>query len=60
MARKLKKGTIAGASSQLVVAVDPLLPSFEGHPFFEEKAAKAKAILKKTGLPKKLSKKSRS
>lgn len=59
MAGKRKKTTIATAGNQPQIMIDPSLPSFEGHPFFEEKAAKAKAILKKAGLPK-LSKKPRS
>jgi hypothetical protein len=51
-----KRNTSAG---QPQITVDPALSSFEGHPFFEEKAANAKALLDKVGLPKELSKKRR-
>ena len=60
MSKKSKKEALAGISTQPLITVDPSLPSFEGHPFFEKKAAKAKILLKKTGLPKQLSKKARS
>ncbi|HEY4831298.1 MAG TPA: hypothetical protein VIH61_01885 [Waddliaceae bacterium] len=54
MTKKSKKEIHIGVGTQPLIAVDPLLPSFEGHPFFEKKAARAKALLKKTGLPKQL------
>ncbi|HEY4288066.1 MAG TPA: hypothetical protein VGN00_13265 [Puia sp.] len=57
MATRSKKQSHSNASTQQLITVDPLLPTFEGHPFFENKAAKAKALLQKTGLPKQLSKK---
>ena len=57
---RILKEALAGISTQPLITVDPSLPSFEGHPFFEKKAAKAKILLKKTGLPKQLSKKARS
>jgi hypothetical protein len=57
MPKKPKKEVLIGVSIQPLISVDPLLPSFEGHPFFEKKAAKAKTLLKKTGLPQQLSKK---
>jgi hypothetical protein len=60
MAGKSKKESQPKASTQQLITVDPLLPAFEGHPFFENKAARAKALLKKTGLPKQLSKKAHS
>lgn len=52
MAGKRKKTALAAVDNQSLIIIDPSLPSFEGHPFFEDKAAKAKAILKKAGLPK--------
>jgi hypothetical protein len=57
MARKSKKDARVEVGTQPLITVDPLLPSFEGHPFFEKKAARAKALLKKTGLPNQLTKK---
>jgi hypothetical protein len=60
MSRKSKKEVLVGVGIQPLITVDPSLPSFEGHPFFEKKAAKAKALLKKTGLPKQLTKKAHS
>ena len=60
MAGKSKKQSKPKTGSQELITVDPLLPAFEGHPFFENKAARAKALLKKTGLPKELSKKAHS
>jgi hypothetical protein len=62
MARKSKKEMLLGigVGTQPLITVDPSLPSFEGHPFFEKKAARAKALLKKTGLPKQLAKKTNS
>jgi hypothetical protein len=44
---------------QPIISVDPTLPSFEDHPFFVKKAAKAKARLDKVGLPKELRDKGR-
>ncbi|MHA4808973.1 hypothetical protein ACX0G9_12745 [Flavitalea flava] len=60
MATKAKKEVQVGTGTQPLVTVDPSLPSFEGHPFFEKKAAKAKELLKKTGLPEQLTKKAHS
>lgn len=56
MAKKAKHSVIP---AEPLINVDPTLPSFEGHPYFEKKAAKAKARLGKVGLPKQLSKRSR-
>jgi hypothetical protein len=57
MNRKPKKAVNVGISTQPLINVDPNLSSFDGHPFFEKKAAKAKATLKRVGLPKELSRK---
>jgi hypothetical protein len=57
MARKPKK---AGIGTQPLINVDPTLSSFDGHPYFEKKTAKAKDLLKKVGLPKQFSEKSKS
>ena len=54
-----KKEKRAVYASQPLISVDPTLPSFEDHPFFAKKAAKAKARLDKVGLPKQLQKKRR-
>jgi hypothetical protein len=56
MAKTKIKGALVGGTKQ-VIAVDPSLQSFDGHLFFEKKAADAKAFLKKVGLPKQLTKK---
>jgi hypothetical protein len=60
MVKKSKKVSTTLPGSRTLITVDPSLPSFEGHPFFEEKAARAKALLKKSGLPKQFSKKAHS
>ena len=60
MAQKSKKGTFVGVGTKPLITVDPALPSFDNHPFFEKKAAAAKALLKKVGLPKQLVQKSNS
>jgi hypothetical protein len=54
MPRKLKKETSKGIGTKHVVTVDPSLPSFDGHPYFEKKAEAAKKLLAKVGLPKEL------
>jgi hypothetical protein len=60
MGQKSKKEILAGVGTKPLITVDPSLPSFEGHPFFEKKAAVAKALLKKVGLPKQFAQKFRS
>jgi hypothetical protein len=59
MAGNTKKTKKARVGSQPLITVDPSIPSFEGHTFFEKKAATAKALLKKVGLPKQLEAKSK-
>jgi len=54
MARKEKKGTSNGIGTKPLITVDPSLPSFDGHQYFEKKATAAKKLLKKVGLPKEL------
>jgi len=56
MVRKFKKATSKGIGTKPLITVDPSLPSFEGHPYFEEKAEAARKLLKKVGLPKELTK----
>ena len=60
MAKKSKKQKQHIHTAQPLISVDPALPSFEGHPYFEEKAAKSKALLDKVGLPKEPRGKNRS
>lgn len=60
MIRKPKKGVNKGISAQPLIAVDPLLHLFDGHSFFEKKAAKARELLEKVGIPKQFFKKSYS
>jgi hypothetical protein len=48
-----KKKTVLVSGSQLI-AVNPSLPEFDNHPFFEKKVKTAKSILAKVGLPKSL------
>ena len=60
MAGNAKKSNKIHVGSQPLITVDPAIPSFEGHPFFAKKAASAKALLKKVGLPKQLTAKSKS
>jgi len=52
MAQKSKNQKIVTTGVQSLITVDPSLPSFEGHPFFDKKAEAAKAVLKKAGMPK--------
>jgi hypothetical protein len=59
MAKKQKSKKRNTSTGQPLIVVDPALSSFEGHPFFEKKAANAKALLDKVGLPKELSDKGR-
>ena len=54
MAISEKKKKIVVVSGSQLIAVNPSLPEFENHPFFEKKANAAKAVLKKVGLPKSL------
>jgi hypothetical protein len=60
MAKKSKKERSGPSGIKHLITVDPSLPSFEDHPYFKKKAAAAKALLEKVGLPKGLSKKSQS
>ena len=57
MAKKEKKEISKGIDIKPPITVDPSLPSFDGHPYFEKKAAAAKDLLKKVGLPKELGQK---
>lgn len=57
MAGKVKKETSKAAGNKPLIIVDPSLPSFDGNQFFEKKAAAAKKLLKKVGLPKELARK---
>jgi hypothetical protein len=57
MARKAKKQTSKGIGTKPLITVDPSLPSFDGHPYFEKKAEAAKKLLTKVGLPKELTQK---
>jgi len=57
MARKEKKGKSNGIGTKPLITVDPSLPSFDGHQYFEKKATAAKKLLKKVGLPKELAQK---
>jgi hypothetical protein len=57
MARKSKKEKLILSGTKSLITVDPSMPSFEDHPYFKKKAAAAKALLEKVGLPKQLSKK---
>jgi hypothetical protein len=59
MSRKTKKETFAQIGTKPFITVDPALPSFEGHPFFEKKANAMKKLLGRVGLPKGINKKSR-
>jgi len=52
MAKAQKKQSSAGVGTQPLITVDPALPSFDQHPFFEQKAVAAKEDLKRVGLPK--------
>jgi hypothetical protein len=57
MLRKPKKNIVVQVGTKPLVLVDPTLPSFEGHPFFEKKANAVKTLLTKVGLPKGMKKK---
>jgi hypothetical protein len=59
MARGQKKHGVSGVGTKPLITVDPSLPSFDNHPYFEKKAAAAKEVLKRSGLPKELTKKSK-
>jgi len=59
MSNKPKKKGFIKVGTKPLVTVDPTLPSFEGHPFFEKKAQAVKRLLKKVGLPLHLNPKSR-
>lgn len=52
MAKKQKKQKRNTTDDRALIMVDPALSSFNGHPFFEKKAAGSKALLDKVGLPK--------
>lgn len=54
MAGKANKGNSKTIGTKPLITVDPSLPSFDGHAFFEKKAAVAKKLLNKVGLPKEL------
>ena len=54
MPAKSKKTTSKRTGTESLITVDPSLPSFDGHPFFEKKAKAAKKLLEKVGLPKEL------
>lgn len=60
MAKGQKKQSNTGVGTQPLITVDPSLPSFQNHPFFTKKTAAAKAVLKRVGLPKQLTKKSKA
>ncbi|QHS63157.1 hypothetical protein [Chitinophaga agri] len=57
MLRKTKRDIFQEVGTKPFITVDPALPSFEGHPFFEKKAIAAKKLLSRVGLPKKLKRK---
>ncbi|SFW91158.1 hypothetical protein [Chitinophaga sancti] len=59
MLRKTKKDTYVQIGNKQFITVDPSLPSFEGHPFFEKKANAAKRLFSRVGLPKGIGKNSR-
>ncbi|TWV99272.1 hypothetical protein [Chitinophaga pinensis] len=59
MANKSRKADFNHIGIKPLITVDPTLPSFEGHPFFEKKANIAKKLLNRVGLPKSISPKSR-
>jgi len=60
MAKAQKKQSTSGVGTQPLITVDPSLPSFQNHPFFEKKATAAGEVLKRVGLPKQLTKKSKA
>lgn len=51
MAKKQKKQKRNTPDDRSLIIVDPALSSFNGHPFFDKKAAGSKALLDKVGLP---------
>lgn len=57
MSNRSKKEGFVQYGIKPLITVDPTLPSFEGHPFFEKKAQAVKKLLKKVGLPKHLTQK---
>ncbi len=57
MGLKTKKNNASLFGSKLLIRTDPSPDNFENHPFFENKVKRAKALLNKVGLPKKLSSK---
>lgn len=57
MLRKNKKDSFVQVGTKPFITVDPSLPSFEGHPFFEKKANAAKKLLSRVGLPKGINRK---
>ena len=59
MLRKTKKDILVQIGTKQFITVDPSLPSFEGHPFFEKKANAAKKLFSRVGLPKGIGKKPR-
>jgi hypothetical protein len=59
MLRKTKKEVLVQVGTKPLITVDPSLPSFEGHPFFEKKASAAKKLFARVGLPKGIGKKAR-
>ena len=59
MLRKTKKGNLVQVGTKPFITVDPSLPSFEGHPFFEKKANAVKKLFTRVGLPKGIGKKPR-
>ena len=58
MSARVKNKKPASRKKTLAV-VDPKVGNYEKHPFFVKKAASAKALLKKVGLPKQLEAKSK-
>ena len=60
MAGKKRKAATKKVGTKPLITVDPSLPSFDGHTFFEKKAASAKKLLKKVGLPKELTRKTQA
>jgi hypothetical protein len=54
-----KKDILVRVGTKQFITVDPSLPSFEGHPFFEKKANAAKKLFSRVGLPKGIGIKSR-
>ncbi|MEI8075239.1 MAG: hypothetical protein WCH78_10860 [Bacteroidota bacterium] len=59
MASKEKKYSVSIIGTKPLINVDPSLPEFENHPFFEKKAQKVKALIKSVGLPKLLVRKNK-